>query len=364
MNAYSAPIAPAQRRRVASLILAAAAAGAFVAGCGGGGSGTATPDTTTTTPAGPLATNQLTGAIDYIHDPAVLRQGATWHVFSTDRSATQGGFIPERCSTDKIAMTDCGYVFGALPSWVAAAVPLATEVWAPDVSYFDGVYHLYYSVSSFGSNVSAIGMATNTTLDHADPAYAWVDQGVILQSASSDDFNAIDPNVVVDASSRVWLSYGSFWTGIYQIELDPGTGQVLAGATRAHLAQRLSTVQYDPIEGADVVLHNGYYYLFTSWDFCCESTATASNYKIVVGRGTSPNGPFVDKTGVDLAAGGGTLLLAGTSTYGAPGGATVTIDATGGDTIVFHALDLTRNGVPVLFMKSLTWSSDWPVIGD
>jgi len=125
-------------------------------------------------------------------------------------------------------------------------------------------------------------------------------------------------------------------------------------------------VTYDPVEGADLVKHNGYWYLFTSWDFCCESVAANSTYKIVVGRGTSPNGPFVDKDGVDLASGGGSILLAGNSLYGAPGGQSVLVDSdsTQGDVIVFHALDLSRNGVPVLFMKSITWTSDWPVIGD
>lgn len=378
MNDCSAAPSRASLARVATLFAAVTLAGATLAGCGGGG-GSSSPSPTpapspsptptpspSPTPTGPLASNQLTGAIDDIHDPAVARQGSTYYVYSTDASPSQGGFIPVRCTSDRVTVTDCGYVFKTLPSWVAGAVPLATEIWAPDISYFNGSYHLYYAVSSFGSNVSAIGLATNTTLDPTAAGYAWVDQGPVLQSTGSNDYNAIDPNIAVDSAGKVWLSYGSFWDGIFQQQVDPATGLPASGTTATHLAQRASSVTYDPVEGANLVQHNGYWYLFTSWDYCCQSTATASNYKIVVGRGTSPNGPFVDQDGVALTAGGGTILLQGNSTYGAPGGASVLVDpdTSYGDVIVFHALDLTRNGVPVLFMKPLTWTNDWPVIGD
>jgi putative Ig domain-containing protein len=62
----------------------------------------------------------------------------------------------------------------------------------------------YYAVSSFGSNFSAIGLVTNTTLDSTGPSYN-CDQVLILQSSSSGDFNATDPNILVHAGNR----YGS-----------------------------------------------------------------------------------------------------------------------------------------------------------
>jgi arabinan endo-1,5-alpha-L-arabinosidase len=362
----ASPPTPAPAR-LRALFAATVLVGAALAGCGGGGGSSPAPSPSPSPPpppSGPLASNQLTGAIDFIHDPSVIRQASTYYVFSTDKDASSGGFIPIRCSTDQVAVTDCGFVFATLPSWIAAAVPGATEIWAPDISYFNGQYHLYYAVSTFGANTSAIGMATNTTLDRSDPSYAWVDHGEVLASSSSDDFNAIDPSVAVDAAGNARLSYGSFWTGIWQRPLDPATGLPTPGTNPTHLAQRLASVQYDPVEGANVVQHGSYWYLFTSWDFCCQSPASSSDYKIVVGRGTDPDGPFVDQAGVDLVAGGGTLLLAGNALYGAPGGQSVLIDPVDGDLIVFHALDLSRNGVPVLFMKPVTWTDDWPVIGD
>jgi len=313
--------------------------------------------------AGPLTTYEFTGDTSPVHDPSIIRQNSTYYVFSTDASSSQGGFIPIRCSTDKIAWTACGYVFSTLPSWISAAVPQATEIWAPDVSYFNSLYHVYYAVSSFGSNVSAIGLVTNTTLDSTDPNYSWVDQGLILQSSASDNFNAIDPNILIDAGGNVWLTYGSFWTGIYQQQVNPATGQIQSGSATYHLAERASNVVNDPIEGSSLIYENGFYYLFVSWDYCCEANPSQSDYKIVVGRGTSPNGPFTDQSGVDMAAGGGTILLQGDATWAGPGGQTAYVDPTDGDLIVFHALMLSQNGLDYLFVRSLTWRNDWPVIG-
>jgi len=313
--------------------------------------------------AGPLTNYEFTGDTSPVHDPSIIRQNSTYYVFSTDASSSQGGFIPIRCSTDKIAWTACGYVFTTLPSWISGAVPQATEIWAPDVSYFNSLYHVYYAVSSFGSNVSAIGLVTNTTLDSTDPNYSWVDQGPILQSSGSDNFNAIDPNILIDASGNVWLTYGSFWTGIYQQQINPATGQIQSGSATYHLAERASTVANDPIEASSLIYENGFYYLFVSWDYCCEANPSESDYKIIVGRGPSPNGPFTDESGVDMAAGGGTILLQGDATWAGPGGQTAYVDPTDGDLIVFHALQLSQNGLDYLFVRSLAWSNDWPVIG-
>src|SRR5580704_13933267 len=209
--------------------------------------------------AGPLTNYEFTGDTSPVHDPSIIRQNSTYYVFSTDASSSQGGFIPIRCSTDKIAWTACGYVFTTLPSWISGAVPQATEIWAPDISYFNSLYHVYYAASSFGSNVSAIGLVTNTTLDSTDPNYSWVDQGPILQSSGSDNFNAIDPNILIDASGNVWLTYGSFWNGIFQQQINPATGLLIAGQTPINLASR-PAVQSNPIEGASLIQYGGYYY--------------------------------------------------------------------------------------------------------
>lgn len=311
----------------------------------------------------PLTSYEFTGDTSPVHDPSIIRQGSTYYIFVTDAGQSDG-FIPIRCSQDKIAWTACGNVFTTLPSWVANDVPLATNLWAPDISYFNGLYHLYYAASSFGSQVSGIGLATNTTLDSTDPNYKWVDQGAVLTSTTGNDYNAIDPSILVDTNGSVYMTYGSFWNGIFEQQIDPTTGQVLAGSAITHLAERASTVQYDPIEGSSLVHKGSYYYLFASFDFCCETNPAQSDYKIAVGRSSSPTGPFLDQSGNDMLAGGGTILLNGDANWAGPGGETAYIDPTGGDLIVFHALNLAQNGLDYLFVRSLDFTTGWPVIGN
>ena len=99
-----------------------------------------------------------------VHDPAIIRQGNTFYVFSTGGRPPRG-IIYMRCSNDLYNWTRCGSVFKDLPKWAKREIPRARSAWAPDISFFNGKYHLYYSVSTFGTNNSAIGVATNQNLD-------------------------------------------------------------------------------------------------------------------------------------------------------------------------------------------------------
>jgi arabinan endo-1,5-alpha-L-arabinosidase len=120
-------------------------------------------------------------------------------------------------------------VFTNIPAWRTNAVPgNRGHLWAPDVIHLKGRYLLYYSVSTFGKNTSAIGLAANPTLDPDDPNFAWTDQGMVVQSHSTNNFNAIDPAVILDAEGNLWMSFGSFWSGLKLIQLNPATGKRIA----------------------------------------------------------------------------------------------------------------------------------------
>ena len=317
--------------------------------------------------ADPLATDSLTGDTQSVHDPSIIRQGSTSYAFTTDvLGLPPGNYLPIRCSQGKIAWTACGSIFpNAMPAWVIAKVPGIVGLWAPDISYFNGEYHVYYAGSTLGSQQSVIGLVTNTTLDPNDPAYHWVDQGEVLQSHPGDDFNAIDPNILIDTDGSVWMTYGSYWSGIKQRQIDPSTGMLLASnQTRYNLAARPG-VPTDPIEGSSLVHHGNYYYLFVSIDFCCNRDIATDNYKEAVGRSSSPHGHFVDEKGTPMMNGGATVLLQSDSTWNAPGGGTAYLDATDGDSlIVFHALNMPENGALYFWLKSIDWVNDWPVIRD
>ncbi len=306
----------------------------------------------------------LLGATSPVRDPSMMESGSTLYLFSTDTGGiAPAGYLPIRCSSDTVTWADCGYVFPSIPAWVQQQVPRAKGLWAPDISYFGGVYHLYYAASTLLSQDSAIGEATNVTLDPASPAYAWVDHGEVLASSRGNDFNAIDPNILVDTSGAVWLTYGSFWSGIKQHRIDPATGMLSSSDTTTYsLAARPASLN-GAIEGASLVQHGGYYYLFASVGHCCASRLSDDNYEQVVGRGTSPQGPFVDQQGVDMRTGGGTILLEGGSAWAAPGGGSAYLDPGSGTSLLpFHALNVSTGGTASLWIKQIAWTTDWPVL--
>ena len=154
---------------------------------------------------------QLSGDLEGVHDPCIIRQRDTYYVFSTN--GPPGNLIPIRCSQDLLEWKICGHVFDRLPEWATREIPGARAPWAPDISFYNGRYHLYYAISTFGSMNSAIGLATNGTLDPKDPGYKWVDEGMVLRShKDQDNWNALDPNLFIDGKHDLWLVFGSFWS--------------------------------------------------------------------------------------------------------------------------------------------------------
>jgi len=131
-----------------------------------------------------------------VHDPVIMKEGDTYYIFSTG-GGRRSGIIPVRRSKDLYNWTLCGHVFDKLPEWATNEIEGTRGAWAPDISYYNGKYHLYYSVSTFGKNNSAIGLVTNKTLDPNSPEYKWEDRGMVVRSTQGkDDWNAIDANLI------------------------------------------------------------------------------------------------------------------------------------------------------------------------
>lgn len=290
-----------------------------------------------------------------LHDPA-LAQGATghiWYVYSSGDPGVGGGTVQIRKSVDDgHTWSYLGTVWNANPSWLTKELPGANTMWAPEIIRHGNTYYLYYAVSTLGHNDSVIALATNTTLDPTAPGYRWVDQGKVVRSLPASDFNAIDPDVVQDAAGTPWLVFGSYWSGIQMVQLQWPSGKRSPSPDRLHLADR--KLPLNAIEGAAMIGHNGWYYLFTSWDRCC--MGLQSTYRIVVGRSRSITGPYVDRTGRSLMDGGGTTVLASMSNQVGPGGESIA-----GGAIAYHYYDATAGGVPRLGMRALNWTADgWP----
>jgi arabinan endo-1,5-alpha-L-arabinosidase len=283
-----------------------------------------------------------------IHDPTVLRLKSGQYVaYST------GGVIGARLSKDLRDWTDAGNAFAEPPSWWYEYNDTG-DPWAPDVSYRAGRYWLYYAVSSWGTNHSAIGVATSPS---GLPG-TWTDHGKAFFSETTDTWNAIDP-AIVHADGRLWMSFGSYWTGIRMVELNPRTGRAVTGAPVHHLATRPDAPY--AVEGPAILKHGRHYYLFASYDQCC--AGMNSTYKIRVGRSTSVTGPYVDSQGKPLLEGGGDLLLVGHGRYVGPGGQSVFRDRGGRDRLAYHYYDAEDEGTPKLGLNRLDWSEDgWPIV--
>jgi arabinan endo-1,5-alpha-L-arabinosidase len=304
----------------------------------------------------PTLNSQLTGDLT-VHDPVIIREGDTYYVFST-----VGKYIGIRTSKDLKTWTDAGAVFAEIPAWAKEAVPGTEGIWAPDISFVNGEYRLYYSVSTFGSNRSAIGLATSPTLG---AKAKWKDQGLVVMSTKEDDFNAIDPNFVVDAEGRQWLSLGSFWSGIKLFPLDPKTGKPAPGTEPYAIARRPAPAGGPaPIEAPFIIPHGGWYYLLASYDYCCKGVN--STYYTVVGRSKKVTGPYLGKDGSDMIQGGGSIFLRADlqeqQRFRGPGHAGAFTDKDGQTYVVYHAYDKQDKGAPKLRIAPVRWDADgWPI---
>lgn len=288
-----------------------------------------------------------------LRDPSMIKMAnGTYYAFSTSLNAPYKG-LEMRSSTDRIHFSNAGFVFKTLPSWTNAYDGNTGNIWAPDISYHNGNYWLYYAVSTFGSEVSAIGLATSTT---AAPG-SWADQGIVYTSAKGTGYNAIDPCFVKDASGNYWLSFGSGWQGIQLIQLDPATGkQLVSNKTRYHIANRTTS---KVLEASYIYPHGNYYYMFASVDTCCDARAT---YHIIVGRSTSITGPYTDKSGLAMLQGGGSIILSTHANVIGPGGELVMHD-TDGDLIDYQYHDANNSGLATLGINLLGWDAQgWPYV--
>jgi arabinan endo-1,5-alpha-L-arabinosidase len=297
-----------------------------------------------------------------VHDPVMIEQDGTYYIFCT------GPGISAFSSKDMQNWTQLDPVFATAPSWVAAVVPdFKNHIWAPDISYHNGQYYLYYAVSAFAKNTSAIGVATNKTLDPADKNFKWSDHGIVIQSVPNRDlWNAIDPNLVFDENNTPWLTFGSFWDGLKLVKLNPDLLSVAKPEEWYTVARRERSFKLDDSDPGDAALEapfifkkDNYYYLFLSWDLCCRGEK--STYKVVVGRSGKIQGPYLDATGKPLNEGGGTLLVEGNKNwYGAGHNGTYTFN--GKDYLVFHAYDASMKGMPKLKIKEIKWANGWPSV--
>ena len=285
----------------------------------------------------------------HVHDPSpIIRCGGVLWIFST------GPGIISYHSTDMRNWKPGPRVFAQLPAWAHQAVPGNHNfIWAPDVIFLHGRYLLYYSVSTFGAKRSVIGLATNKTLNPKSPEFHWIDRGLLIGSDRRDNYNAIDPGVICTANGKLWMSFGSFSSGIKLMELNARNG--LANAVHRRI---YSLAWHRTIEASQIVHYGTWYYLFVNWGYCCRGVH--STYNIRVGRSHSITGPYRDAQGVNMLKGGGTLFLNSIGPFIGPGQAGV-FNNHGVLYFTCHFYNGLLNGYSQLSVMRMVFnSSGWP----
>lgn len=316
----------------------------------------------------------------FVHDPVMAFENGEWHLYCT------GVGIQHFTSADRRTwLVDTVPVLREIPAWTHDSVPgFVRHVWAPDIIKYRGRWWMMYSCSTFGKNTSAIGLVSTDRLDGG----TWQDEGCVIASKEGrDNWNAIDPNIILDEKGSPYLTFGSFWDGIQLVPLDTTLHLAFANQKIFHsllkggkvrpkavtIARRYAlddTVRMEnptskfagtnAIEAPFIIHHDGWYYLFVSWDYCCQGKK--STYKVVCGRSKNIAGPYLDKDGMPMLEGGGSLIFAGNKReYEAAGHCAVYEN--GFETFfICHGYSVRLNGASVLVQRNVTWKEGWPIV--
>lgn len=303
------------------------------------------------------------------HDPSIYKDDDGWYyVYSTDAEVSNAAKmgIQIRKSKDLVGWEFVGWAMEGLPVGLPQEireVVTPMTLWAPDIVKVDGQYRLYYSASAFGKNTSCISMAVSDR-----PEGPFVHQGIVLKTGAGDPVNAIDPNIITDeATGKMYMCYGSFWSGIYLLELDPETGMAKEEGFGINLAARAASVS-GAVEGPYIKYNSetGYYYLFVSYD------SLSSDYNIRVGRSKAITGPYLDYHGKAMTDTSGNPMETGyklTNGYSFPEesgwmalGHNSVLEENGEWFLIHHARVEQDQAWHYLQVRKMLWSQDgWPL---
>jgi arabinan endo-1,5-alpha-L-arabinosidase len=304
---------------------------------------------------------------EHTHDPAVLEFNGTYVSVSTSGQ----GMGVVKTTKDFKTWKVHGPLLKENPNWLKKRVPEHRSVWAPDIVVFGKKVRVYYCASRFfGGNDSVIGFLENDHFDPEKPTEGWVDHGEVIDSRKDRNFyNCIDADILIDQAKRHWLFFGSYFAGIYCVELDPATGKMLDAAGKPPFQVARNTASREnALEGSCVLFKDGFYYLFVSYGLAAQGVR--STYQMMVGRSENPTGPFVDANGKAMTEGGHVNLLKTSPPMFSPGHNEVLRDSKGRWLTSYHFYDGRKYwtdgkwGMPRVQVREMFWGEDgWPLPG-
>ncbi len=275
-----------------------------------------------------------------VHDPSIYKADGKYYIFGSHMSTAvsedlrtwtslgDGYKVKDQIYYELMANEDAFAYSGSKKSLIPTD-DRAWHVWAPDVIYNEetGLYYLYFCTTSTW-NASNLCYATS---ENIEGPYEW--KGALIYSGftaatldatdvteyvdrdtakdryikKSDEYNfnkfpnAIDPTVLYDGEGRLWMVYGSWSGGMYLLELDKATGEVIhpeedeEKRVDPYFGKRLLGGNHSSIEAPYILYdeESGYYYLFVSYG----GLVREGGYQIRVFRSETIDGDYVDMNG-------------------------------------------------------------------
>ena len=305
-----------------------------------------------------------------VHDPSIIKEGEWYYCYNTDvayGAAPRVG-IMVRKSKDLVDWQYVGWAINGLPTLAVQYITSngATPVqglWAPFIMKVGQEFRLYYSLAPTSGRTSCIGLLTSTS-----PEGPWVEKGLVVTSGNSGPgTNAIDPSVLVTPGGEHWMVYGSSWDGLFELQLNPGTGLALASGDKGLRKVRRGItggIINGNLEGPEIIYNTqrAMYYLFVAYDWL------STKYNVRVYRSVTPNGPFLDFNGVnvDNQADNGPMIIAPyrfSDHQGWQGVSHCAVFQDNGQYFIAHQGRPSANpAYMVLHVRKLFWTADgWPV---
>ena len=294
-----------------------------------------------------------------IHDPSVIALDGRFAAFGTGEQGPTRGAIRVKTSQDGVVWRDAGTIGKGVPKWGIETLGYKSDnVWAPSVSRHGDRTYLYYALSTFGLNASAIGLMTNARFDPGKTRRGLGGRGTRPEIES--DARISTPSTPIASTSRTAAPFSSgarSGPGSSSARLDPVSGKLLdPNAQPIALASRNGGA----VEAPSLLEHDGKFYLFVAFDQCCKGVG--STYSTRIGRADRIEGPYLDKDGRDMMQGGGSPFMVATGHVIGPGGAEP-VKTDKGDMLAYHYYDGDHAGAPTLELAPLRWTTKgWPAL--
>lgn len=218
-------------------------------------------------------------------DPSVTKSGSSY--WATATTSNWAPLFPLLESKDLIQWELKGHVFQELPQWADY------YFWAPEISFENGKYYVYYSAHKRGGNLCiAVASADN-------PEGPYTDHGPLMcQEAGS-----IDAWPMRDKNGKlylIWKEDGNsvkLPTPIWAMEMDESRKKLIG--EKKELFRNDAKWEGNLVEGVSMIRHGDYFYAFYAGAGCC---GRACSYGIGVARAKDLLGPWEKYDGNPLIA--------------------------------------------------------------